>query len=408
MSLSTYSVPFASVPFAAGVALRHRRDLFAANVAGIRVSFAWDLLFVLTLPVIGVIAGGKPYGVAGGPGLLWGIVASVLGVAFVVSLALHELAHAVVARRVGLRVRGVRLSMLGGAAEIGADFHAPANECAIALAGLGVSTLLGIVAGGLALLLHGRSGPLFALCVGIAAINGVLVGLNALPGFPLDGGRILRAAAWYLSDDLIAGTQIAAGYAQFVSWAVLALGLVVLFYAPVFGVWLAIMGYYIGRAGRAAYAQLLWQETSRTIPLEAITGPGPLLAADKTIGDVVEVFLGDRWGGPRPVGRDGMMIGVLDLETNVRCVPRVRWAETTVAAAMTPIDALPRLTVGTGKTLYDGLKLLDERGIRAAAAVDAAGEVRGLVTRERIDRWVRQRVRETTAMRVRRPPRLPF
>ena len=102
------------------------------------------------------------------------------------------------------------------------------------------------------------------------------------------------------------------------------------------------------------------------------------------------------------------MIGVLDLETNVRRVPRVRWSRTTVAAAMTPIEALPRLTLGTGKTLYDGLKLLDERGIRAAAAVDAAGEVRGLVTRERIDRWVRQRVRETTTVRVRRPPRLPF
>ena len=202
--------------------------------------------------IIGVVAGGKPYGVPGGRGRSGALLRPLLGVAFVVSLAVHELAHAVVARRVGLRVRGVRLSMLGGAAEIGADFRAPANECAIALAGLGVSAFLGIVAGATAPCCSwSATGRSFAICVGIAAINGVLVGLNVLPGFPLDGGRILRAAAWYLSDDLIAGTQIAAAYAQFVSWAVLALGLVVLFYAPVFGVWLAIMGYYIGRTGRS-------------------------------------------------------------------------------------------------------------------------------------------------------------
>jgi len=401
-------VPASVASFAAGVAFWRGRDLFTRTIAGVRVGFAWDLLLVLAVPFVGAAVGGRPYGFAVGPGILWGVIATILGVAFVGSLAAHELAHAVVARRVGLRVRLVHLSVLGGAAEIGDDLRVPAEEYAVALAGLGVSALLGVVAAACALIFHNRNEPLFAVCIGVAVINGVLVGLNVLPGFPLDGGRILRATAWYLSDDLVAGTRFAAAYAQFVSWAVLALGLVMLFYATVFGVWLLLVGYYIGRMGRAAFTQLLWRETSRAIPLEAIIGPGPLIAPTKMVGDVVEVFLQDRWSGPRPVGEGGVMIGVLDLDTDVRRVPRVRWADTTVAEAMTPISALPRLTLGTGKTLYDGLKLLDEGAIRVAAAVDETGTVRGLVTRERVDRWVRQRVRETTTVRVRRPPRLPF
>ena len=102
------------------------------------------------------------------------------------------------------------------------------------------------------------------------------------------------------------------------------------FYSPVFGLWIILIGYYIGRAGRLSFVQLLWQETSQEIPLAAITGPGPLIAPEKMVGDVVDVFLSDRLSGPRPVGADGVVIGVLDLDTNVRKVPRPLWMETTV------------------------------------------------------------------------------
>lgn len=384
------------------------RDLFASAVAGVPVRFARDLLLVLLLPVVGAFAGGQPYGLTDGPGIIWGVVAVVVGALFVGSLAAHELAHAFAARRARLHVRGVRLSVFGGAAEVAADFRSPADECTIALAGLGVSATLAAVGGGLAFALRDVGGPLFAVCLALAVINAVLVGMNILPGFPLDGGRILRAAAWFLTGDLLQGTRFAAGYAQFVSWATLALGFVLLFFAPVFGVWLLLVGYYVGWAGRNAFAQLLWQETSRSIPLETITGPGPLLPPDKSLADVVEVFLQDRWGGPRLVGKGGEMLGVLDLNANVRRIPRARWGDTTVAAAMTPLDALPRLVTDTGKTLYDGLRLLDECDAMAAVAVDAEGHVRGLITRERIHRWVRGHVREAWLVRVRRPPRLPF
>lgn len=375
---------------------------------GVPVRFARDLLLVLLLPVVGAFVGGQPYGVAGAPGPVWAVVALVAGLAYVGSLAAHELAHALVARRAGLRVRGVRLSVFGGAAEVAADLRTPADECAIALAGLGVSALLSAVGAAFAFAVGGANGPLFAVCLAFAVINGVLAGVNLLPGFPLDGGRILRAAAWFLTGDLLRGTRFAAAYAQFVSWSAFALGVVLLFSAPVFGAWLLLVGYGIGRAGQAAFAQLLWQETSRGIPLETITGPGSLLPPDKPLADVVEIFLQDRWGGPRPVGRAGQIIGVLDLNSNIRNVPRVRWADTTVAQAMTPLDGLPRITTDTGKTLHDGLRLLDEYDAPAAVAVDAGGRVRGLITRERIHLWVRGQVRESWRVRVRRPPRLPF
>lgn len=368
---------------------------------------SWDLLLILALPVVGALTRGTPYGVEGSAAAIWAIVAGAIGIAFIGSVGAHEFAHALIARRVGLSVRWVKLSLLGGAAEIAAERSTPADEVAVALAGPGISFALGAVTGLLALLSHGRNGPLFALFIALAIMNGLLVVLNLLPGFPLDGGRIVRAFAWYVADDLMQGTRVAAGYGQALSWALLALGGVTTFYSPLFGLWIILIGYYIGRAGRLSFVQLLWQETSQEIPLAAITGPGPLLAPDKMIGDVVDVFLSDRLSGPRPVGVDGVVLGVLDLDTNVRKVPRPLWMETTVRDAMTPVDALPRLTLSTDLTLYDGLRLLEGTDARTIAVVNEAGAVVGLVTRERVDRWVRSRLRET-GFRVKKPPRQPY
>jgi len=374
---------------------------------GVPVRLSWDLLLILALPIVGARTRGTPYGVEGSTAAIWAIVAGAIGIAFIGSVGAHEFAHALVARRVGLPVRWVKLSLLGGAAEISAERSTPADEVVVALAGPGISFALGAVTGLLALLSHERNGPLFALFVALAIMNGLLVVLNLLPGFPLDGGRIVRAFAWYVAGDLMQGTRIAAGYGQALSWALLALGGVATFYSPLFGLWIILIGYYIGRAGRLSFVQLLWQETSQEIPLTAITGPGPLLAPDKLIGDIVDVFLSDRLSGPRPVGMDGVVCGVLDLDTNVRKVPRPLWMETTVGDAMTSVDVLPRLTLSTDLTLYDGLRLLERTDARTIAVVNEEGTVVGLVTRERVDRWVRSRLRET-GFRVKKPPRPPY
>ncbi|MGI8690450.1 MAG: site-2 protease family protein [Thermomicrobiales bacterium] len=386
---------------------RSARWTVATTLAGVPVLLSWDLLLILVLPVVGAFTKGTPYGVEGSAAAIWAVVAGAIGIAFIGSVGAHEFAHALVARRVGLPVRWVKLSLLGGAAEISAERSTPADEVAVALAGPGVSFALGSATGLLALLSHERNGPLFALFIALAIMNGLLVVLNLLPGFPLDGGRIVRAFAWYVADDLMQGTRVAAGYGQVVSWALLALGGVTTFYSPLFGLWTILIGYYIGRAGRLSFVQLLWQETSQEIPLTAITGPGPLLAPDKLIGDVVDIFLSDRLSGPRPVGADGVVLGVLDLDTNVRKVPRPLWMETTVRDAMTPVDALPRLTLSPDLTLYNGLRLLERTDARTIAVVNEAGAVVGLVTRERVDRWVRSRLRET-GFRVKKPPRQPF
>lgn len=375
--------------------------------AGVPVRLSWDLLLILALPVVGAFTKGTPYGVAGSAAAVWAVVAGAIGIAFIGSVAAHEFAHALVARRVGLSVRWVKLSLLGGAAEISAARSTPADECAVALAGPGVSFALGSVSGLFALITHERNGPLFALFIALAIMNGLLVVLNLLPGFPLDGGRIVRAFVWYIADDLMQGTRVAAGYGQVLAWSLLALGAVVTFYAPVVGLWILLIGYYIGRAGRVSFVQLLWQETSQEIPLAAITGPGPLLAPDKLIGDVVDVFLSDRLSGPRSVGEGGIVLGVLDLDTNIRKVPRSLWMETTVRDAMTPIDAVPALTLAADLTLYDGLRLLERTDARTIAVVNDVGTVVGLITRERVDRWVRARLRET-GFRVKKPPRPPF
>ena len=156
----------------------------ATAFAGVPVRLSWDLLLILALPVVGAMTKGRPYGVEGSAAAVWAVVAGAIGLAFIGSVAAHEFAHALVARRVGLPVRWVKLSLLGGAAEISAERSTPADEVAVAIAGPGVSFALGVVTGLLALVSHERNGPLFALFIALAIMNGLLVVSESLPGLP--------------------------------------------------------------------------------------------------------------------------------------------------------------------------------------------------------------------------------
>ncbi len=125
-------------------------DMFA----GVPVRLSWDLLLLFALPVVGALTGGQTVRRAwAAPAAVWAVVAGVIGIAFIGSVAAHEFAHALVARRIGLPVRWVKLSLLGGAAEISAERSTPADECAVALAGPGVSFILGVMPGSFALVL---------------------------------------------------------------------------------------------------------------------------------------------------------------------------------------------------------------------------------------------------------------
>ncbi|HEV8564623.1 MAG TPA: site-2 protease family protein [Actinomycetota bacterium] len=181
----------------------------------------------------------------------------VTAVAFFACLVIHELSHAVVARRFGLEVRGITLFLFGGVAEIRGEVPTPSKEFAVALVGPATSLTLGGVLGLAAVWatdrrLSGAEGVLFTLAV----VNVGVALFNLVPGLPLDGGRLLRAGLWRISGDFSKATRVAVAAGRVLAVALLVLGGVLVATGNGFGAWYGAMAVFLwllaGRSGRAS------------------------------------------------------------------------------------------------------------------------------------------------------------
>lgn len=185
-----------------------------------------------------------------------GIVTSV---AFFSSLACHELAHARVAMRYGIGVRGITLFLFGGVAQIDGEVPTPRREVAVAIAGPATSVVIAAVSG-LAALVSDHVGAAGAtgVLIALATANAGVAIFNLVPGLPLDGGRLLRAGVWRATGDFRRATRIAAIGGRVIACGLVAIGIVVVVAGrDAFGVWYAFVGLFMWRlAALAANARL--------------------------------------------------------------------------------------------------------------------------------------------------------
>lgn len=177
----------------------------------------------------------------------------ITGVVFFASLTAHELAHSVVARRFGIRVRGITLFLFGGVAEIEGEVPTPAQEFAVALVGPATSVTLGgafglAAAGATALRWPAAEGVLATLAV----VNLGVTVFNLVPGLPLDGGRLLRAALWYATRDHRRATRIAAAGGRVVAVLLVGLGATIVVAGDPFGLWYLPMGGFLWLLARSS------------------------------------------------------------------------------------------------------------------------------------------------------------
>jgi Zn-dependent protease len=227
-----------------------------ARIAGIevRIDSSWVVIALLITYsmylrlsiVYPELSGGGAVGLA--------VVSAVL---FFGSVLVHELAHALVAQARGIRVQDITLFLFGGATRAKVDTRGPADEFLIALVGPLTSGLLaglfGIAAG-----LDGDllSTPLAGTLGYLAWTNLLLAAFNLVPGFPLDGGRLLRAAIWKATGSLARATQIASGAGQAVGWLLVAAGVAWLLAGDLAGgIWFAFIGWFLVQAARSSYQE---------------------------------------------------------------------------------------------------------------------------------------------------------
>ncbi len=219
------------------------------RVLGVRVSLHASWFVILALVALG---SSRAYGEANAglpvaTVITMGIVTALL---FFGCLLAHELGHALLARRLGVPVRGITLFLLGGVSEIGEEIEGPGEEFAIALAGPAVSAAL---TGAFALVaLAAEFTPVESVAASVALANGFLTIFNLIPGLPLDGGRLLRAGLWKAMGDRRRATRIGVAGGRLLALALLAVGVWALSRGSSAGVWYLLMAFFLDQAARSA------------------------------------------------------------------------------------------------------------------------------------------------------------
>ena len=354
---------------------RHSLKLFELFGFSIRVDASW---FVIAALIIWSLSAGYFPQIA--PGLSQATYLALAVVAMLglfASLILHELAHALVARRDGLGIGGITLFLFGGVAELKDDPKSAASEFRIALAGpamsLGLSGLLGLaamVAGG-----WGLAGLLLGY---LAMINLVLALFNLLPAFPLDGGRVLRAWLWHRTGNMLDATRRASGAGTMLAFVLMGLGVMSALSGGGFGgIWLALIGFFVLNASRASYQQLLMQDSLRGRRVVELMTPDPWTASPgMSLQDIAERVMLTHGVSFVPVVDADLVVGYVDTHLMGK-IARTQWPRQTAASVMAPLD--PSAIVAPGLSAQEALKQM-AAGPHRKLIVQEGQKLRGILS----------------------------
>lgn len=323
---------------------------------------------------------------SGGGAVALAILSAVL---FFGSVLVHELAHALVSEARGIRVQDITLFLFGGATRARVESRGPRDEFLIALVGPLTSGLLaglfGIVAGlGSGLL----SSPLAGTFGYLAWTNLLLAGFNLVPGFPLDGGRLLRSAIWRATGSLSRATRIASVAGQAVGWLLVAAGVASLLAGDLAGgIWFAFIGWFLVQAARSSYQELQLQQLLRGVEAEDVMAADlRRIPPELSLQDAVDDYFMRYNHGAFPVEEQGQTIGLLTLR-GVRQVPREQWPTRRVRDHMVPLG--DQVVVAPDARM-DGVLGKLQDGETGRVLVAQGGEVVGIITPTDLARWLRR------------------
>jgi Zn-dependent protease len=368
-----------------------------ARVFGIRIgaSPSWFVvLFLMIYSLSGFF--GDVLDVSNAVAYLVAVAGALL---FFVSLALHELGHAVVARRNGIGVLGIDLWLFGGLAKLSRDSNSPGEEFRVAAAGPAVTALIiAICLGGVAVTSHSSQAfdafsgdsttPVLALVAWLAVVNAMLLVFNLLPGFPLDGGRIARAIAWKVTGDRHRATRLAGRLGQAFAYLMIGVGISLLLATrdAVTGIWLIILGWFLSTGARGAVAASDFSERIEGVTAGDLMDAEPVSVPGATTALAAqdEFFL--RYGLPwLPVAdAAGHLLGLLRSERVDDAVASGR--PTLTANELLDSEADADVRIGRDTPLESLLGSEPLRRLGALVVVDADDRICGLVTLDRIRR----------------------
>jgi len=353
----------------------------------IGVDYSWFIIFVLiTMSLSTQYSTLHPHW-SQTTHILVGIITSLL---FFVTVLLHEMGHSVVAIRKGIPVRSITLFIFGGVAQIAREPKRAIDEFWIAIAGPAVSFLIAVACTLGSEAMRPVSEVATAVLSWIGQINFMLAVFNLVPGFPLDGGRILRAILWGWKGDFKSATRTASGVGQFVAYFFIFVGVITALRGNFFnGLWIGFIGWFLLNAAQMSYKHVALKESLAGLTVtDVMSTDCPIVSGSIPLSEFVNHEVLRTGQRCFLVTQFDRLVGIITLH-EVKRIPQAAWDSTPVASAMQPLDHLHM--VHPLDPLAGILEKMTIEGVNQLPVVDD-GKLVGILGRDRLLQLIQTRL----------------
>jgi len=363
--------------------------LFKVFGIEIRLDYSWFIIFALFAYFFGFI-----YFPSVLPGLNKGLLAliTVITVIFVfISVLIHEMSHSLVARRKGTSVEKITLFLFGGMAQIEKEPETPYSELIMAIAGPAASFVVAAIFG--VIWFFTKNIAFVREPVGyLAIINTVLGVFNILPGYPLDGGRILRSIIWKTTGNLERATFIASTVGRVIGFMIIAVGIFFIFMGNFLnGIWLAFIGWFIQSSAQMGYRQLIFETSIKGIKVRDVMNENIVnVTKDITIQDLVDDYFMKYRFGRFPVIEDEKtqrFIGVISLH-DIKGVSKEEWPEVKIGDIVKSVSESEK--VDMSMEISDAIKKMGKDDL-GHLVIMSGNKLRGIITKSDVMRFIKIR-----------------
>ena len=316
------------------------------------------------------------------------------------SVAFHELAHSYVAQRYQLTIESITLFIFGGVARIKAEAATPWDEFLIAVVGPIASLVVAALAWLGSLVIGQGSGPMGAVFFYVASANAILAVFNLIPGFPLDGGRVLRAIIWGVTNSMERATHVSSVVGQLVGFGFIGIGVLQAFTGNIIsGLWIIFIGWFINSGAETSRRQAEAQTVFRGVRVcDLMTTDPPTANPNISVSDFVQEYAVRRGVRALPVVVGDRLYGIVSI-TDASKVPTGEWETTPIASILTRDDLA---TVRPTDDANTALARMAERDVNQVLVMDGDRLV-GLLSRASILQYMRLRSQFGYAPPRRRP-----
>lgn len=318
--------------------------------------------------------------------------AVVMALLLFASVLLHELGHSLVAQSQGIKVNSITLFLFGGIAAIEEESKTPGQAFQVAIAGPAVSIILFFLLR-LGANVIPESSPVSVMVGDLARINLVVALFNLIPGLPLDGGQVLKAALWKVTGDRFQAVHLAAKAGQILGYGAIALGFALDFLTKelVFGLWIVLLGWFGVRNAKSYDQVTTLQETLlQLVASDSMTRDFRVIDAHQTLRDFADLYLLDTTS-PQIyfAASDGRYRGMVSPD-DLRTIPRSEWETQTLHTIVHPLTTIPTITEST--SLAEVINKLEKEHLPRITVLSPAGAVAGVIDRGDIVRLLAQKL----------------